>query len=130
MANSPSWRVESLSDCGLKKPGMAVPKTATVDDQCQERDGVVGPALGQDLADQVVGNVDCSAGWQPVRVKRHGALAIEEMRLHAGREQAAGEAGRSRAVDVAAYFAAACSAFRSQQVSGLRSALVVAFSSV
>ena len=22
MANSPSWRVESLSDCGLKKPGM------------------------------------------------------------------------------------------------------------
>ena len=30
MENSPSWRVESVSDCGLKKPGMAVPNPTTV----------------------------------------------------------------------------------------------------
>ena len=30
MENSPSWRVESLSDSGLKNPGMAQPNPATV----------------------------------------------------------------------------------------------------
>ena len=30
MENSPSWRVESLRDCGLKKPLIAVPKPTTV----------------------------------------------------------------------------------------------------
>ena len=28
--NSPSWRVDSISELGLKKPGMAMPKPATV----------------------------------------------------------------------------------------------------
>jgi len=27
--NSPSWRVESTSEAGLKKPGMSEPKVAT-----------------------------------------------------------------------------------------------------
>ena len=41
---------------------MAVAEDGDRDDQRQERDGVVGPALGQDLADQVIGNEVVRAG--------------------------------------------------------------------
>ena len=65
MANSPSWRVDSSSEKGSKKPGMAVPKTRDGDDQRKEGNGIVGPALGQDLADDVIGNEIVAPGLEP-----------------------------------------------------------------
>ena len=95
-----------------------MPKHGDRDDQREERNGIVGPALGQDLADQVIGDEIVAPGAASLLAERHRSIPV--------RTEAA---GRSPAASVdaigAVYCAAACRAFRSQQVSGLRSAFVV-----
>ena len=105
-----------------------MPKTAIVTINARNGIGVVGPTLGQDLADQVVGN-EIVAQTEAVRENVIGALH------HRGKMRSCSRAaaGDRRPADVATdslLRRLACSAFRSQQVSGFRSALVVAFSSV
>ncbi len=54
--NSPSWRVEFLQRRQLEEAGDGRAERRDRDDQRQEGNGVVGPALCQQLADDMVGH--------------------------------------------------------------------------
>ena len=167
-------RLEEAVD-GAAEPGHR-------DDQRQERNGVVGPALGQDLADQVIGDeVVAQAqgalleGHVQTRyamiLRRHraqfppprrgrvrvgataaplDAIFARENNPHPNPPPAWGRENRAELnhhqmiapheigsgvqlplpIDECSYCCAACRCFRSQQVSGRRSALVQARSKV
>ena len=57
MENSPSWRVDIDEGLRLEEAVDRGAEADDGDDEGQERDGIVRPALGQDLADQMIGDV-------------------------------------------------------------------------
>ena len=52
----------------MKKPGMARAEADDGRDHGEERNGVVGPALAENLADQVIGNEIVAPALQVSRV--------------------------------------------------------------